>query len=634
MRLRIEHIALVGTTREASFEPGLNVIQGGITTGKTTLMKLLRVLTGAGIPTLPPEVRQNVSALAGTLLVGDERVDVVRPLKTTTTAKVDLATASGKALRVPALQPDRTSDTTYGRWLLAQLGLPDLRVPTAPSKPDSDTSALSINDFTLYCRLSQDGIDSSVLGIDVNQNVKRRQVFEVLYGIYDARTAALEAERREVIDELRTLRAGAQSFERFLADTPWDNRAALEQQRSTARARLNELDDAQSQEAAAAHRTDRAGQLRAEAQRLDSELSAEQTAADRDATSVIELQELLAQLETQSARLTKSIVAGSRLYDLDFEVCPRCASRVEKGRADAEHCYLCLQEPQAPISRQDLIGEQERIVAQITETEELIARRRQAAEESAARVAALAGRRAEVGAELDRHQRDFVSDHADQIAARVRERAELDATLRRVDDYLSLYARLDASATRIAELEQRERELDAEIEQARSVEVGARERIDQLEQRFGNFVEAFGTPRFPGDPRAGIDLKTYNPILNGRSFEQLSSGGLKVLTNLAYALGHHVTAVDLGLPLPHLLLIDGVTKNVGRDEYDQARVDAVFDVLLYISDNYGEQLQIIVAANDVPAQAAHTVRLTLTETDRLIPAPDSDAGGAGAPNLG
>jgi hypothetical protein len=66
-------------------------------------------------------------------------------------------------------------------------------------------------------------------------------------------------------------------------------------------------------------------------------------------------------------------------------------------------------------------------------------------------------------------------------------------------------------------------------------------------------------------------------------------------------------------------MIDGITKNVGRDEYDRARVEAVFDTLRRIGSEHGERLQFIVAANDVPEAAADRVVLRLSEDDRLIP---------------
>ena len=70
------------------------------------------------------------------------------------------------------------------------------------------------------------------------------------------------------------------------------------------------------------------------------------------------------------------------------------------------------------------------------------------------------------------------------------------------------------------------------------------QRIDRLEAIFAGVVEEIGIPRFPGEPRAGINRDNYLPIVNGRSFSQLSSGGLKVLTNVAHALAHHESAIE------------------------------------------------------------------------------------------
>lgn len=626
MRLRVERIALVGTSREPRFQPGVNIVLGPITTGKSTLMKLLRVLLGSGVPALPPEVRDNVTALAGEMLAGDRRVSVVRPLVTATTAKVDLATDEGEALRLPALKGDRTAPTTYGRWLLANLGLPDLTVAAAPTRPEeSNPTSVSINDYLRYCQLTQEEIDTSVFGSNHPQrNIKRQYVFRILYGLFDARLAAIQEELRRVEAELRIVNAGAESFRGFLEDTPWEKRAALEQQRATAEARLRELDQRDRAAAGEAQRTPQARRLREEVQRLDHALAEARSAGENERRSIAQLEELAAQLETQSSRLTKSIVAGARLYDLDFKVCPRCASPLDQQAADEGHCYLCHQQPQAALSRADLVKEQDRITAQISETDGLISTRTRTREDLERQVAQWTVERAQAGTALDQHLQEFVSDRADQIAQRARERAEAQALLARSRDYLILYQRLDEAQARAQQLEDRKQTIEAEAEQANVVETASAERIARLEEHFVALVDAFGTPRFAGEPRAAINRRTFLPILNGRSFDELSSGGLKVLTNIAYALAHHLTALDFDLPLPGVLLIDGITKNVGRDEYDQARVDAVFDKLREIGEQHGDRLQIIVAANDVPAAVADRVALTLAADDRLIPLGSED----------
>ncbi len=148
MRVRLTQLEIAGADRRVDFTPGLNIITGPLTTGKTTLLRLCRVLLGTGIEpgTYPREVRDTVRAISGRLLLGDKTFGIVRPFVSTTTAKVDIAWEGG-ALRLPALQPDETADTTFARWLLTELGLPELRVPSAPTLPESTPTPVTISDY-------------------------------------------------------------------------------------------------------------------------------------------------------------------------------------------------------------------------------------------------------------------------------------------------------------------------------------------------------------------------------------------------------------------------------------------------------------------------------------------------------
>lgn len=200
-----------------------------------------------------------------------------------------------------------------------------------------------------------------------------------------------------------------------------------------------------------------------------------------------------------------------------------------------------------------------------------------------------------------------------------RRREELVQTIQQLKDYLGLYAKLDAASQRVEVLISQVEAIQAELETRAARRQASEQRIEVLAKTFAALVEEVGIPRFAGNPRAAINSETYLPVVNGRSFAELSSGGLKVLTNVAYALAHHEAALQLGLSLPGPLILDGVTKNVGRDEYDWARVEAVFRALIRLSETYGDQLQLIVSANDVPQFATPFVRLHLSETDRLVP---------------
>jgi len=147
-------------------------------------------------------------------------------------------------------------------------------------------------------------------------------------------------------------------------------------------------------------------------------------------------------------------------------------------------------------------------------------------------------------------------------------------------------------------------------------------RIRHLEGRLQEILDRFNVPHFGDDSPARIDRQTYLPVIQGRHFDDWSSQGLTVLVNVAHALAHQRTAIDLGLPLPHILLIDGLTSNVGRKGADLERIRGVYDYLIELSDELGERLQVIVSDNDIPTRAQPYRRLILSEEDRLIPTDD------------
>jgi AAA domain len=620
MRTRANGIGLIGVDRRVELTPGLNIVTGPITSGKTSFLRLCRAVFGGGLDGLPPEVREKVSAIRAEIVLGERRFSVVRPNVTTSTAKVEIA-GEHEAARLPASQLDATARITYTQWLLEKLGLPRIEVPSAPTRIDSPLTPLSINDYFLYCDLDQSEIDNSVFGhTNYFKNVKRKYVFEVLYGLYDVETARLQDELREVHGRLRHLEGEEVAFERFLSETAWENRAALEE--SLQQARLSLLEAEAEAMATAQHAPSRTGataRLRGELAEVDQELEELRRRDEREAAAIDELSRLAAQLESQTERLTRAIVADVYLSDFEFVVCPRCGSSVSKARAGEGHCYVCLQVPSGRGSRETLIREQDRIGTQILETRELIAVREEARKAIAKRTEGARVRRRESAHELDVEMQSYVSDTASAIAEVAGRRGRVQAEIRRLEDYLTLFGKLDAARGDLEALRRRQEELQVALDVAGSRRVESEARIRRLEEKFEAVVEELGVPRFGSEGKATIDRVTYLPVLDGRRFDELSSQGLKVLVNVAHAVAHHEVAVELKLSLPGILIVDGLTSNVGHEGFDLERVRDVYGYLMRLASRLGDQLQLIVADNDVPEEASEYIRLRLTERERLIP---------------
>lgn len=304
--------------------------------------------------------------------------------------------------------------------------------------------------------------------------------------------------------------------------------------------------------------------------------------------------------------------------DYDFTICPRCSAEVSAARGSGSECYLCLQTPARSVSRTDLLKEQERIDAQIAETAELMRARESAAEEIVEAMRHAKEERARVAADLDFATRAFVSSRTDEISRLAAERSAARERVRRYRDYIELYSRFDAMMRDIARLEDEKAEVLTALGALESAVTDAEERIRFLERSMSEILREFKVVQF-GTPRVTIDRETLLPVINGRTFDSISSHGVNVLVNIAHALAHQRTGLKFGLRLPNILFIDGLSGNIGTEGLDRERVEAVYAYLRGVNDRAGDRFQIIVADNDVPASMRGFVRLQLTDDDRLIP---------------
>jgi len=620
MRLRLDFFELVGAERRLELEPGLNVIAGSIATGKTTLLHCIRALLAGGISNFPLETRQTVQRLAGRLVIGNSEYDVIRPFVSTANAKVEVA-GDMEAERLPAYQGSNPADRTYRDWLLHKLNLPEVRIPRTPSRSESELSPVTVNDYLMYCYLQQDEIDKSVFGHhDHFRNVKRMAVFDIVYGRYDAELAGLREQLREASSELRRLRNWFQTIDEFLEGTPVENRAAIERRIRETEAELKAFEMRSVDLAQEAVKETDSTELRDDLRQTEEMFARVRSTVESETTGAEQKERLIAQLRTQSARLTKAIVADDYILDFDFVMCPRCGSEVSVDCSTDSDCYLCLQRPHTrSVGREELVKEQDRLEQQIIETQDLVRTHQERERELRAELQVLERRQSELARELDFRTRSYVSSRASAIAKYARVRTELRERLKRLRDYLSLFAGQEGVSAKISQLEEEERELEAIIDAASSSATNFEEHVRYFEEQFRHALERFEIPHFLNAGYTGIDRKTYKPVVEGRLFDQLQSPGFITLVNIAHALAHQLTAIEHGLALPNILLIDGVSNNLGTESRDQERVDAVYDYLIEIGAEYGDRLQIVVADNSVPTSAADYIRIRLSEEEKLIP---------------
>ena len=615
MKTQVQEIRLHGADRSISLTPGLNIFTGPIASGKTTLVRYIRFLLGGSLEQLPREARTNVSAVGGSVDLNGITYEIVRPAVTTGTARVEIAGAD-ETWRLPArTAPD---GNTYVNWMLQKLDLPRLEVPSAPTKPESDPTPVSISDYLLYSVLGQDELGFSVFGHrDPFKNIKRKYVFDIVYGFFDVEDAQLRDQLRDVYAQLRELHAQQRLFNTFFDDTPLANRAEIERELREVALALKTAESASVEIASVPWEDSETEHVQADLVRLEGRTEELLVANEGGKRSLDNLRELAGQLESQVGRLTRSIVSHKHLLDLEFIVCPRCGTEVTRNRASDNACVLCLQEPSLEFSRRTLVSEQDTVEQQLKEIQDLAREREKLLTDLERRLDRARIESTEKRTELDFLRRSYVSEQARRISSVAAERAQLTARLKQLREYMVVWSRLDDTDKIVRNLTEKKDRLVQDLAPATSKSNEGRQRVEHLKKRFNHILEQLRPPRFGEQEYSDINLNTYLPDYYGRAFSELSSPGLATLVNLAHALAHHLTAIELKLKLPQILIVDGLSEHLGQEGLDPERLAAAYDVLIGLSEEHPE-LQVILVDNEIPEGARGFVRLELSEEDRLI----------------
>lgn len=149
-------------------------------------------------------------------------------------------------------------------------------------------------------------------------------------------------------------------------------------------------------------------------------------------------------------------------------------------------------------------------------------------------------------------------------------------------------------------------ELDEGAKRRRDELAQARSRVEDLSEAFDEILRRFTLPWLQS---AEVDPRTYLPVVNGLSLRDLSSGGMKTTTNVAYYLAVFVTALrDQEILLPSFLMLDSIRKASGAGKEDLARSERIYAYLQTLQElrrpprPLPRDFQLIVVDNDMPQQ--------------------------------
>lgn len=315
-----------------------------------------------------------------------------------------------------------------------------------------------------------------------------------------------------------------------------------------------------------------------------------------------------AQIEIDQQRIIKAIVAGQAFAPYEFVACPRCLQSLDSVHHPESACRLCGQPDPDSTGDVALDGERQRLQSQATETDSLLARNE--SEMVAARGQLEYSRReiASIRQRIDEETREAVTpfiDRMSELSSRIGELRGHDeallASLRALHELQRVEREVAEQRSLVESLAGRIRQEEADLE------IGRR-RVDDLSEMFDEILRSM---RMPWYESAAIDAKTYLPVVNGGSLQELSSGGMKTLVNVAYYLANLTYALaNQDSRLPPFMMIDSPRKNFGSGTADREHAGLIYERILSMQQvsqfggALGRTFQLIVADNDVPERVA------------------------------
>lgn len=132
-----------------------------------------------------------------------------------------------------------------------------------------------------------------------------------------------------------------------------------------------------------------------------------------------------------------------------------------------------------------------------------------------------------LAADVDYRTATFVSDRAGQLEEYASEQVRLEADIRRLREYLELLQRHQQQRQDRESLENQRDALATQISSRELGQKAAEDNVRALEHRMLEYLRELNIPDLGPELSLRINRTTYLPEISGRSFDELSSQGLK-----------------------------------------------------------------------------------------------------------
>jgi len=563
----------------------LSYFWGQMGAGKTSIARLIDYCLGGSIQLTPALQSEFVAAtLSITLLKGILEIERSRDADTVIARwgtgddafQVAIPAREAKGEVIPQTGVEVLSDLIF--WLSAQV---PPRVRKSKVKKDSGVQRLSMRNLLWYCYLDQDEIDSSFFHLEENANPYQRyaslDVIRYVIGYHDEQVAEIEAQLEELRGERMATSGSIDSLRRVLrevgVETELQIQARVSELRERAAALGREIDTSRAAAVADRTTTHALDQLRLHATALAGRIATNQDAIrelhyakDRD-------ERHLNEIETLSLKFRRSQSARAVLSGVAFHSCPKC-TQVLPDRA-SECCDVCGQvDTQDVASSDDEALIRRDIKSRADELREILKRHDASITRLQRETENLEAEKRRIERERNEASERFDTAYLSSMLVKERERSALLQDAENLASMSRFPQMLEALREKLAVIAGNETKLRSSLKEAREAAEKDTTNLDLLKDLFLDCLLRASVPGISRKDQVVISPQTFLPEIVSpgiadstvASFATLSSGGKKTLFKCCFAIAIHRLAVQVGAPLPRLLIIDSPMKNISERE--------------------------------------------------------------------
>lgn len=639
MNIRLVHLKVrtKQTTELVAFSPIVSFFHGPVSTGKSTIARLIDYCLGGSLERTPA-IRQEFVACELLAEVGVFQVQFERGAQETSSVRVTWSDGQQQmgSVNAPldaAEAPIFGDDVFNLSDLIFKLaGTQPIKVRRSKFDPDSPLVRLSFRDLMWYCYLRQDHLDSSFFSLeDPFKRLKSQDAMRFMTGLHSERMSDLEAALGKAIDSQRAKRESVVQIRAFMDRFRMGSELDLVEQTNRVQDELRVATTRRSEiEYARSSATHVVEPMRQRLRLLSTNLD-EVRAALTDLDSKTQQRESLrAELISAKVKASRADQAGRLLQGVDFVQCPRCGNDVSERPVQSGSCRLCgtHERPESETPSVELEALRRDLNERIDELTDAMARQKRERAKQERVLARLIDEKRTLDEELASELTQYDSAYVAGIRAADREVAKL-------QERLASLERLRELPQAIADLELEAGRLQGDIDRLKTLLADERGRLKAADTRVKKIAGAFlrimreiGFPGVSEDDEVQLDPRNWQPFVRhgeqAWTFYDAGSGGKKTLFNVCYALAVHTVAAEENLPLPTFLIIDSPTKNISDDENPDL-VRALYREIYALATRDGRKLQFILIDSDLvspdPAIPEFISRRIAGEPDapRLIP---------------